>query len=289
MSININYLNRQPLIYINKNKLKLQIALRKLTSKNRVLPSVIINGAMKSGTTSLFYYLSQHPELFPSFTKEVHFFDGGIYENLDTFKKGESWYRAHFPLKKELPQNAKTFEATPLYLPNPLSAFRINELLPDVKLISVLRNPTERAISHYFHERRYNREPLGLLEALQEEEKRLSEAIKNNLYKSKEFIHYSYKYRGLYYQQIKRIYQYFPKNQVLILCSENLLSDPVKELRKVLNFIGVDYSKNISNLKAQHISENKETVSTDVLHYLNEYFKSHNENLFKLIGEKFNW
>ncbi|MFO7955055.1 sulfotransferase family protein [Thioalkalivibrio sp.] len=139
------------------------------TWSKRGLPDFIIIGAQKSGTTSLYAYLSQHPQLFPSSTKEVHFFDGGLDPSVDTFKKGMPWYRAHFPLRKNMGANQRTFEASPLYIFNPLAPERIANVVPNVKIIALLRNPTERAISHFFHERRRGREPLAIDEALEKE------------------------------------------------------------------------------------------------------------------------
>jgi hypothetical protein len=157
---------------------------RQATWSKRAFPSIIIIGAQKSGTSSLFYYLGQHPQIIPSYKKEVHFFDGGLNPNVDNFNKGEPWYRSHFPLKRNTINNQKAFEASPLYLFNPLSPQRIYELIPEVRLIAVLRNPVERAISHYFHEKWAGREPFPIMKALQSEEKRLSPVINKQDYKN---------------------------------------------------------------------------------------------------------
>jgi hypothetical protein len=176
---------------------------RQATWRRRILPDFIIIGAMKSGTSSLFAYLSQHPQLYPSCKKEVHFFDGGLNPKIDTFEKGQAWYRAHFPLTSKMSIDSKTFEASPLYIFNPLAPKRIFDLVPNVKIIAVLRNPIERAISHYFHEKRKNRESLPIYEALLNEEKRLEPVIKRKDYKNRIFIDYSYKTRGLYKEQLE--------------------------------------------------------------------------------------
>src|SRR5690606_33886153 len=124
---------------------------RILTWKKRALPDFIIVGAQKAGTTSLFHYLSEHPQIISPYKKEVHYFDGGLNPEIDTFKKGEKWYRSNFP-RKPKSKSIKTFEASPLYLFNPLAPQRIKDLLPNVKLIILLRDPVERAISQYHHE-----------------------------------------------------------------------------------------------------------------------------------------
>lgn len=119
---------------------------------------------MKCGTTSLFYYLAQHPQLIPSATKEVHFFDGRVSLENDTWALGLPWYRAHFPLKISMGDGKKAFEASPSYLFHPWAPERIHATLPNVKLIALLRNPAKRAVSHYLHERRKGRETLPLMQ-----------------------------------------------------------------------------------------------------------------------------
>jgi hypothetical protein len=285
----IEQLSLLPRILLNRYKLRGEIAFRQLTAKERQLPAVIIIGAMKSGSTSLFHYLGQHSKLAPSFTKEVHYFDGGIYRGRDNYKKGGSWYQAHFPYVSELTPDTLTFEATPLYMSNPLVPQRIFQSLPNVKLIAVLRNPTERAISHYFHEFRYKREPLPMLQAFQAENSRIGKAILNSDFTNKEFIHFSYKYRGLYKEQLARYYKYFSKRQVLILDSNQMLTDPEAVIKTTLDFIGADSSESIPDMKPQHITSNREKVDTEVYQYLNEYFEPHNRELYDLLNMKFDW
>jgi len=262
---------------------------RKKTWRRRSLPDFIIIGAQKSGTSSLFAYLSQHPQLLPSFKKEVHFFDGGLSPEIDNYEKGEAWYRAHFPLRKEVKGHLKTFEASPLYIFNPLTPKRIFEFLPEVKLIAILRNPTERAISHYFHEKRKGRETLRIHDALQEEEKRLASIAKNQDYKNEAFKSYSYKGRGLYEHQIKRYFDYFPMNQILVFNSEKLFINPDNALRQVFEFVGVDIDFKVRDLRPRRIAKNKTEIPPKVYQYLNNYFWPHNQALYRLVGKSFDW
>ncbi len=129
---------------------------RRLGAGRRVLPDFLVIGAQKSGTSSLFRYLDQHPQVRGSVPKEVHYFSGGFAPAPDAYARGEGWYRAHFPKKAAMGQGVRAFEATPLYLLHPLAAGRIHALMPAVKLVAVLRNPTDRALSHYFHNVRNN-------------------------------------------------------------------------------------------------------------------------------------
>lgn len=258
------------------------------TWKNRSLPDFIIIGAQKAGTTSLFEHLAEHPEIIPPNRKEIHFFDGGLEPGIDTYKKGEKWYRAHFPLKSELKSN-KTFEASPLYLFNPLAAERISKMLPDVKLIVLLRNPVDRAVSQYFHENRNNFDDKPVLEAMKLEEERLKPVIENKDYKSKVFIKHSYKSRGLYKEQLERYFSFFPKKNILILNSEFFFRNPGETLKEVLGFIGVDENYEFKDLKPRNTGYNKTGIEEEAHAYLKDYFKKPNEDLYALIGKKFDW
>lgn len=262
---------------------------RKVTASTRVLPSFIIIGTQKGGTTSLFHYLSQHPQLLPSYRKEVHYFDGGLKPERDNFARGERWYRSNFPLRRHVAADQQTFEASPIYVFHPLAPQRIQELLPNAKLILLLREPTERALSHYFHQSRKGRETLAVMDALQKEEERLAPALGQKNYNNQSFRHFSYKLRGHYAEQIRRYQALFPKENILVLGSEQFFSDPHTALKKVFEFVGVDTEFQVSNLSARNVGSNRKSVDNDVYQYLKDYFQSHNEELFQLMDDDFGW
>lgn len=262
---------------------------RQISWRSRSLPDFLIVGAQKSGTTSLYHYLGQHSQLLPSYEKEIHYFDAGLNQNVDNYRKGEAWYRAHFPLERDLNESHRTFEASPLYLFNPLVAKRISLLLPNIKIVAVLRNPTERAISQYFHSKRENNEPLTMMAAMQAEKERLKPIIESEDYKNEVFIHNSYKSRGLYYIQIQEYLKYFSMPNILILSSEELFSDPAETLRRVFRFVGVDPNSSINNLVPRNVTGNRTEVDREVYSYLDEYFQPHNQKLYELIQDDFGW
>jgi len=257
--------------------------------RNRYLPDFIIIGAQKSGTSSLYYYLSQHPYLIPPSQKEVHFFDGGLNPNVDNFNKGQAWYQSHFPLKRHNRNNQKAFEASPLYIFNPLAPQRISELIPEVKLVAILRNPMERAISHYFHEKRRGLESLSIMEALLAEEERLKPVNDKQDYKSDIFIHHTYKSRGLYHEQMKRYLEYFPMSNILVINSETFFTQPDDTLRRVFQFVGVDTEFAVHDLKPRNVGSNRTDIDPSVFEYLENYFQFHNQELYELIGENYGW
>lgn len=253
------------------------------------MPDFIIVGAQKSGTSSLYHYLGQHPSLFSSYGKEVHFFDGGLRARIDNYRKGPSWYRAHFPTRKQLPPGGKTFEATPLYLFNPLVPERMSRLVPDAKLIILMRNPVERAISHFFHEKRKGREPLRILEALQSEEERLAPAMARRDFMDPSFIRHSYKLRGVYHEQIARYLEWYPRENMLFLCSEEFFADPQRVLRRVFRFLDVDEEFRITDLEPRNAAANRVETDGEVYGYLEDFFRFHNQRLYELTGERYGW
>lgn len=262
---------------------------RQTTSSKRPLPDFLIIGAQKSGTTSLFHYLGQHPQIAPSLKKEIHYFDGGGNPAIDNYLKGPDWYRSNFPIRKESQSALKTFEASPRYIFNPLVPQRIADLIPHAKLIALLRNPTERAISHYFHEKRNGQESMPIMEALRLEEERLKPVLDKCGYKSYVFKHFSYKSRGLYYEQLARYLNYFPGENILAINSEKLFSEPEVILRRIFEFVGVDTEFTIKNLEPHNVGSNKNKVSPDVYEYLDEYYRPHNQKLYELVGEDYCW
>ncbi len=262
---------------------------RQATSRVRSFPHFILIGAQKSGTSSLFRYLAQHPQILRSFTKEVHYFDGGLNARLDTYQQGQEWYRAHFPMRATLRQRRIAGEASPFYIFHPLVAERIASLLPEVKLIAVLRNPTERAISHYFHTKRKGHEPLSIGEALREEEERLKPVLQQGDWKNPALRRFSYKSRGHYEEQLKRYFRWFSRKQLLILSSEELFGEPEETLLRIFQFLGVEGKAHSIDLRPMNVATDKTLVGTEIYEYLDDYFMPRNQALFELIGREFSW
>jgi hypothetical protein len=165
----------------------------------------------------------------------------------------------------------------------------MSELLPAVRLIALLRNPVERAISHYFHSRRKGTETLDLVEALQRERQRLDAAEKVDHYKSKAFLHQSYLSRGLYMTQLKRYFEYFSRDQLMIVTSEDLFARPAKTLSEIFAFVGVDSSFQVKHLVARNVGSDKKRVDSVAHENLEAFFRPHNEDLYRFIGRDLGW
>lgn len=276
------------------NNLKKEFRLR--TANLRALPNFIIAGAQKAGTTSLFYYLGQHPQIVRSYTKEVLYFDGGTNPQIDNYKKGLNWYKSHFPLRLELGKNCMTGEASPLYLFYPEAPQRMKQVLPDVKIIILLRNPVDRAISHYFHQVRKGREKLPIMEALKAEEARLSKALESKNYRDFNFINYSYKARGHYKDQVEKYFNLFERDNIFLVDSKDLFKDTSSLLTNIFRFLKVDQSFVVENLEPRntlsrdkYLSKSREELGSCVYDYLNEYFHSKNLDLYQFLGNSYDW
>jgi hypothetical protein len=260
---------------------------RVIRAKRRVLPDFIIIGAQKAGTTSLYSYITQHPQALCAWEKEVHYFDLN-------YRRGILWYRSHFPLTPRPGQGSFiTGEASPYYLFHPLCPERIQAALPNVKLIVLLRNPVDRAISHYFHEVKLGWEPLPIQEALEKEEQRIEPELtrmrNDPFYHSAAHQHFSYKGRGVYLDQIKPYLNIFHRKQVLILSAEDLFAEPLKNLGHVFDFLGIDSSFMPHNLRARNVGSYTEKVPGKTYESLVDYFASPNEQLYKHLNRDFGW
>jgi hypothetical protein len=200
------------------------------------MPNFFIIGAQKAGTTSLYHYLNQHPQVYMSPRKEPHFFEGMHSEyrrpgRRSTPVSGLGEYQALF----EGASGEKAIgEASASYLYSPKAPGLIKSSVPDAKLIAILRNPADRAYSNFLHCVQVGREPLGSFsEALQAEEGRIRDKWGPLWY---------YKQKGFYYAQIKRYFDVFSRDQVRVWLYEDLRNDPFQMLREVFRFLGVDES-----------------------------------------------
>ena len=260
--------------------------LKKHTHALRAVPDFIIIGGMKCGSTALYAYLVEHPQILEASQKEVHFFDHPRY------LRGLKWYRKHFPLKSQLRFNkAITGEASPSYIFHPTVAQRIHDHLPAVKLIAVLRNPVDRAFSHYQHTKRKGFEEYSFKEAIAAEPSRLageeSKLLSDPTYHSHPYPAYSYRERGLYWKQLERYYTLFDRDQICILQSEALFADPQRSVSKVFTFLGLPPYQMQDTSPKNKAGYKPEITETHL--ELAAYFKPYNEKLYDLIGERFDW
>jgi len=242
-------------------------------------PDFIIIGTQKCGTTSLWHHLNSHPEV-ESTNKEKHFFDF-------QYDKGLSFYESLF-----VETNKFQGDGTADYMMHPFVPERINKHFPNIKLIALLRDPVDRAFSHYlfikhtlikkspdFFKEEYTQIPSTFEKALALEDELESIKRKDNLDK---MVH-SYKKRGRYAEQLKDWFKYFSRDQFLIINSNDLSVSS----NEIESFIGLSIRNlSISKERVQHY---KPPFKDETREYLKTYFTEHNKNLFKLLGRDFNW
>lgn len=263
--------------------------LRLLTSPLRSGPDFVVIGAQKSGTTSMYAYLVQHPQIHTCAKKELHYFDTYIH-------RGDLFYRSFFPLKSQVKTGDICGEASTGYLLHPLVPKRIKEFNSDAKIIALLRDPVDRAISSYHHQIRKGTETLSMREAFEIEEERLKEQWQNVLTRtgedvkksSKEVRQFSYKKRGMYLEQLKPYFETFSKENIYIEYSENFFKDPARILKEIFAFLGVDSSFTPSDLAPKNVKAYA-NADESIINWLKDYYRVPNKQLEEFLGRKSPW
>nr|WP_321233985.1 sulfotransferase [uncultured Psychroserpens sp.] len=204
-----------------------------------IKPNTFIIGAQKSATTSVYNWIAQHPDVCgPSSLKDYPFFTEGEYNGKDTTDSlSEEYMKEGFSNQKIVLQGYVNYMFYKSAIAN------IHSFDESAKLICVLRNPTDRAVSAYNYFKKLNLEPLTFREAINREEERKKGSLreKNNL---------TYKEHGLYASQLQNIFLKFKREQVLILFYEDVSNTPEVELVKVFEFLNIDknFSPNFKQL-----------------------------------------
>jgi sulfotransferase family protein len=255
------------------------------TAGLRLLPDYLIIGAQRAGTTSLHRYLIQHPGVRTTLrTKGVHFFD-------TAYGRGMSWYASRFPTKltawyvaRRHGVELRTGEASPYYLFHPLVPDRVAEHLPQVKLIALLRDPVQRAYSHYQHELARGFETLPFEEAIEAEPARLAADL---AYRSFEHQHHSYLARGRYAEQLDRWRARFDGDQLLVLSSERFFAEPEPTFARVLEFLELPAFSPAAWEK--HNAHDYRQMGDEVRGRLVEHYREPNRRLYESLGDDFGW
>jgi len=249
------------------------------------VPDFLIIGAQKCGTTFLYHLLCQHPYVEPATTKEVHFFD-------TNFVEGVPWYRSHFlpPTRKD-GRKVLTGESSPYYIYHPHAARRAAKVVPQAKLIALLRNPVDRAYSDYNHKFREARERLSFEEALEAEEERLrgekEKILADESYYSLNHRKYSYLSRGIYVDQLVEWERHFDRDQLLVLKSEDFFENPQESFERVLVFLGLPHSE--TGASGQRNEGEYDEMSSATRRRLEAYFEPHNKRLYEFLGVDLGW
>lgn len=227
------------------------------------LPNFMIIGAVKAGTTALHAYLRQHPQVFMPALKETNFFttDGKPPDyrgpgDRTIVNRDVIWQLEDYKKLFQYADHPAVGEASPWYLCKPDAANRIYRLLPDVKLIAILRHPADRAFSHFSMRRRDGFEPCKtLLEAIKDEPRRIEQNWSSGMY-----FH-----MGLYGEQLQAYYDIFPSEQIKVFLYEDFVENGEEMLEDIYRFIGVNPDFRVNTNKPHNVSG---TIANPVLRML---------------------
>ncbi len=249
----------------------------------RPKPDFLIVGVGKCGTSSLYVYLNEHPQILRPVEKEIHFLN-----HQNHWNQGEDWYRSHFP---PIPEGCHflTGEATPWYITTFNAERKVFELFPEVKPIVLLRNPVDRAISHYHMHVADGRDRRSLEEAMTAEMEILqgledpTQVGKTNYWQTQQ----GYLLLGLYFYFLKKWVQVFSKQQLLILKSEDLYQQPAEIMKQVYDFLELPNHtlKQYKKFKSGSYSPTRSAIKQK----LYEFFQPYNQKLEEYLDRSFDW
>jgi hypothetical protein len=249
----------------------------RLTAPLRALPNLLVIGAQKAGTTSLHDFLGQQPEIRMSRIKECNVLWTPGWSLLG--------YRSYFPRRSTCAREGvrRIGESSPFYLFHPAAiegARRLDAATTDLRAIAILRDPVERAWSHYRHAQRWHHEGLSFEEALDREEERIAQG-------GEAFRHYSYQARGHYAGQLARWFDLLGRDRVLVLDFEDALSmEPATRL-EIARFLGL--SRPLVGDLGRLNPGGGERMPDAVRERLHATFRRSNEELATLLGRRFPW
>lgn len=266
------------------------------TADLRPGPDFVIIGAKRGGTTSLQRYLREHPSIRPLFPgirhiKGVHYYDSN-------YARGPRWYRSHFPLRAGGRQIARpdlhpgiAGDGSPYYLFHPLAAERLARDFPAVKILVSLRDPIDRAYSHYKEAVHHGRETLSFEAALEAEQERLhgeaERIVAQPGYRSVAHEHLSYLAQSRYLDTLPRWFSLFPREQFHIMASEDFYADPDRHINEIWRFLGLAPRKLLSRTRHNH--QAAPDIRPQTRQRLQEALADHNRGLEELLGRRLPW
>jgi hypothetical protein len=256
---------------------------RRATHEYRQLPSVVIAGAQKAGTTQLFAYLIRHPRLLPGSAKEIDYFSRHA-------QRPVAWYRAQFPLRSSVAKvNGLLIEASPSYMCTPAAIPHMHAVLPNARIIVVLRDPVSRAFSGYQHAKTRGGDARPFHKAVDDELRQQlwrpepGQALRPGVSNLR-----SYVARGYYALQLELVLKYYPRDRVLLLDSADLFADTSTTCQRVFDFVGVEPFE-VRPEKVYNRGYYSEKIDPHVTQRLREHYRPYDEMLVKLVGQRFSW
>jgi Sulfotransferase domain len=266
------------------------------TSVLRPGPDFVIIGAKRGGSTSLYNYVLEHPSIQPLFPRREHI--KGVHYYDTRYARGLTWYRSHFPLQAGGRHLARpglnpaiSGEASPYYLFHPLAAERLARDFPRMRIVVFLRDPVERAYSHFKERTHHGGETLSFEDALDAEEGRLrgeaERIVAEPGYLSAEHEDHSYLAQGRYLDMLPRWFGLFPREQFHIAISEDFYADPDRHVNEVWKFLGLPAGRLRSRKRHNYLPAPEMRPETRAR--LQDALGEHNRGLAELLGRSLPW
>jgi hypothetical protein len=256
---------------------------RGATQEYRQLPSVVIAGTQKAGTTQLFAYLITHPRLLAGSSKEIDYFSRKADRSVE-------WYRSQFPLRRRVEKvTGHVLDASPSYMCTPAAIPHMRAVLPDARIIAVLRDPVLRAFSGYQHAKTRRRDLRAFGQAVDEELRQsvwrpqFGQALRPGVPNLRRYVE-----RGYYALQIELILKFYRRDQVLILDSADLFADTSATCQRVFEFVGVE-SFQVKPEKIYNRGYYLEKLDPRMAERLRAHYRPYDELLVELVGQPFGW
>jgi hypothetical protein len=278
--------------------------IKKIFPRNKVKVSIFTIGTQKGGTSALHDYLIKHPKVIGGIKKELNFFS-----HPELYEKGDNWYHQQYKSTLFFKANSLYIDSTPQYLSTEGVAKKIYSYNPNAKIVVLLREPVSRAFSAWnmykqFSEMKQEQKQSLIQTHVVEKNKDLFNKLINqnpfpsfDEYVDLEFFNGTLSntfpniiYRGLYVDQIKPYLDFFGPDNVLIFESDFFKKNKLEVTNLVLNAVGLSNLKLEKNqLKPVHSRTYNSTITSTAKETLKAFYKPHNDRLFNLIDQKFNW
>ena len=264
---------------------------RRILRTPRAMPHFILIGAQKSGTSSMFAYLRQHPQIVRPMFKELYYFDRH-------YHRGLRWYGCNFPSRASIERRNDrhgrghlTFEATATYIFDAEVPVRIARDIETRKFIVLLRNPVDRAISAYWHARRMARETRSLNDALEADFARYEADRTFEEGRGPEpdgaAPRPTYVRRGIYHESVSRWQAVFGPDSLLVIQSERMFADPAATMARVFSYLDLPPVRDI-DYEPQNVGAYRES-DEGPRRKLQEFYRPHNERLAAMTGLNLSW
>jgi hypothetical protein len=259
-----------------------------ITGFIRVIPDFLVIGAKRCGTTSLYQHLPEHPCISKSPYDNMGFFN-------DNFHLGVNWYKSFFPTTftrnkiKSKFGDFLAFDVTTKYMEEESTANNVYQTKPNMKIIIILRNPVDRAYSQYHLSVRQTAERRSFEDVVEENMNRLNKESHEHYeikprFSAKED---NYLKKGLYALQLRYWLKIFPRENILIVSTEEFESNQQIIYNKIFEFLNISKSE-VKNTKKME-KGNYPPMKSETRNLLLEYFRPHNHELFELINMEFDW